>query len=234
MDHSICSARRCSGRLRSLRSAWRGSSRRGPLARLATRSSIGLAALACPRAIYYNSFGRPEPVPLGVRGDVSISRQTMLLRGGATLMNSSRDSRRLSSLAPAAPERDERAVAGERGQSGTGGNRFDAHVGSVCPYRFCWSFILTGSVGRCEREAASMLRPFHLAVIRCVAHELRVSLSDSVMLAHACPFASLKGAGAAQRPPRRRCSPRHHHLLHGEHLRLAVEEVLLTRTRSWK
>ena len=41
-----------------------------------------------------------------------------------------------------------------------------------------------------------MLRPFHLAVIRCVAHELRVSLSDSVMLAHACPFASLKGAGA--------------------------------------
>ena len=41
---------------------------------------------------YYNSFGRPQPVPVGFRGDVSISRQTMLLRGGATLMNSSRDS----------------------------------------------------------------------------------------------------------------------------------------------
>ena len=40
----------------------------------------------------FNSFGRPEPVPVGFRGDVSISRQTMLLRGGATLMNSSRDS----------------------------------------------------------------------------------------------------------------------------------------------
>ena len=92
LDHSICSARRCSGRLRSLRSAWRGSSRRGPPARLTTRSSIGFSALACPRAIYYNSFGRPEPVPVGFRGDVSISRQTMLLRGGATLMNSSRDS----------------------------------------------------------------------------------------------------------------------------------------------
>ena len=36
--------------------------------------------------------GRPEPVPVGFRGDVSISRQTMLLRGGATLMMSSRDS----------------------------------------------------------------------------------------------------------------------------------------------
>ena len=47
---------------------------------------VGLAARQAGLA------GRPEPVPVGFRGDVSISRQTMLLRGGATLMMSSRDS----------------------------------------------------------------------------------------------------------------------------------------------
>ena len=58
---------------------------RGESTSLAGRQ-VGLAARQAGLA------GRPEPVPVGFRGDVSISRQTMLLRGGATLMMSSRDS----------------------------------------------------------------------------------------------------------------------------------------------